>query len=73
MVADRVQGGYPRFSVPRVSVLVPPFRLRFCGFGYAKYYGFSVDPNFHPWCSIGAPKMQPRPCLLLKNFAKHEQ
>jgi hypothetical protein len=56
MAADRVRGGYPRFSGPRVSVLVLVFCPRICGFGYPKDFGFGVDHRFKPWCTIGAPK-----------------
>jgi hypothetical protein len=54
----RVRGGYPR-----VSILVPVFCPRFCGFGYPKYRGFGADTNFCPWCSIGPQKMQPTKSL----------
>jgi hypothetical protein len=56
MATVRVRCGYPRVSVPRVSVLVLFFRPRFCGFGYPKIHGFGAVFDFHPWCSVGAPK-----------------
>jgi hypothetical protein len=43
IAADRVRGGYPRISDPRVSVLVSDFRPRIFGFGYPKSHGFGAD------------------------------
>ena len=42
MAADRVRGGYPRFSGFRVSGSVFGFHPRICGFGYPKYFGFGA-------------------------------
>jgi hypothetical protein len=59
MATVRVQCGYPRVSVPRVSILVLFFRPWFCGFGYPKIQGFGAVFYFHRWCSVGARRMQP--------------
>jgi hypothetical protein len=59
MAADRVRCGYPRISGPRVLVLGPDFRPRFCGFGYPKYRGFGADLELHPRISIGPRNIQP--------------